>query len=49
MPLLPGQTGLTVGSPMGGQLHHQVAVELVSWLQKEVGAQGHSTSGRVGS
>lgn len=36
---LPGQTGLAVGSPMGGQLHHHVAVELVSWLQKEVGAQ----------
>ena len=49
MPLPPGQTGLTVGSPMAGQLHQQVAVELVSWMQKEVGAQGHSTSGRVGS
>jgi len=34
---------------MAGQLHQQVAVELVSWMQKEVGAQGHSTSGRVGS
>ena len=49
MAQLPGQTGLMVGSLMGGQLHHQVAFKLVSWLQKEVGAQGHGTSGRVGS
>ena len=49
MPQPPGQTGLTVGSLMGGQLHHQVAFELVSWLQKEIGAQGHGTSGHVGS